>query len=182
MAFVIAAIECSLMPKRMFLPRGNSPPSSISVLFDAARSALPPKTPGSCAAIACKILEFESLVAKISLNSGILILEKSGFCKASKSSLFSGSKDLSPSLNSFSRSSPFFSAVLNLARQSAGMWNSSRLQPAASLLFLSSSAPSGAPCTFGLPARLTDPLPIVVFAMISIGFLASRLALKALSI
>ena len=83
----MAAIACSLMPKCKFLPATKSPKPFNSVLFDGAKSALPPKKPTTLFAIAFKISPFESLVAmSLPLKFGYSTLLKSGFKSSFKSS------------------------------------------------------------------------------------------------
>ena len=64
----------------MLRPLGKSPIPFSSVLFDGARSALPPIKPGRARAISFMMIPLLSRVASfLPLKSGKFILLKSGF-------------------------------------------------------------------------------------------------------
>ena len=166
-ALPIAAIACSRMPKCKFLPHGKSPPPFSSVLFDAAKSALPPKKPGTAFAMAFKILPLLSRVATLSpLKSGNSILLKSGFKSLFRSALFSSLSFASFSFQSRSSKSPLSTAARvskSTSSLTTKLWAGSK--PRLCLARASSSSPSGAPCVLAVPSSSSAPLPIVVFAM-----------------
>ena len=143
-------MECSLIPKCMFLPFGNSPMLFSIVLFEGPRSALPPTNPGIAFAMAFRIFPLLSLVATPLPASkvGHSILSKFGFSRAIKASFCSLSGRSKSSLpHCFSKSSPLGTASKNCSFTSSGIKNFlSGSNPALFLDSLISSSPSGAPC------------------------------------
>ena len=118
-----------------------------SVLFDGARSALPPIKPGSFLAISFKMTWFVSLVASfLSLKSGNSSLLKSGLRREFSKFLPSSLSASTFLFHIASSRSPFSTAPLNLKSTSSSIANFfSGSKPAAAFAFLMISSPSGAP-------------------------------------
>ena len=65
---------------------------------------------------------------------------------------------------------PSASRAFHTARTSSGTWNVSSGQPRSLRIAVSSTLPSGVPCTSCVPDFVGAPLPMTVFAMMSDGF------------
>ena len=142
-----------------------------SVLFDGARSALPPIKPGSFFAISFKMTWFVSLVASfLSLKSGNSILLKSGLRSEFNKFLPSMLNASTFLFHIASSRSPFSTAPLNLKSTSSSIANFfSGSKPAAAFAFLMISSPSGAPWLWWLPSSSIAPRAMCVFAMMRYG-------------
>src|SRR5664279_3487564 len=66
---------------------------------------------------------------------------------------------------------------LQHAYASSGTTNGAWVQPSASRVSRTSSAPSASPCALAVPARFGEPLPIVVLQQMRVGLPLDRFAL-----